>query len=117
MKKILLLLAIVLPFVLSSCSDDKDEPKDLEQALIGEWAADLGGDYSIHYLFNEPKTGIYWEIDNGMLVEGTYQFIMWDLDGKNLTVTSEHMNITTKISIKKDILHMDYLLQDFVRVE
>ena len=39
MKKVLLLMAIILPFVLTSCGDDKDEPKqNLEQELIGGWS-------------------------------------------------------------------------------
>ena len=41
MKKILLLMAIILPFVFTSCGDDKDEPKQsLEEQLIGSWVGD-----------------------------------------------------------------------------
>ena len=51
MKKILLLLAIILPFVLTSCGDDKDEPKSLEQQLIGQWESSWkidGDNYKAH---------------------------------------------------------------------
>ena len=37
MKKILLLWALIMPFVFSSCDDDKDEPKNPGEELIGEW--------------------------------------------------------------------------------
>ena len=38
MKKILLLMAIFLPFMLNSCGDDKDILSSQEQELVGEWA-------------------------------------------------------------------------------
>lgn len=34
MKKYLLLLVIILPFVLTSCEDDKDESKSFEKQLF-----------------------------------------------------------------------------------
>ena len=37
MRKILLLWALIMPFVFSSCDDDKDEPKNPGEELIGEW--------------------------------------------------------------------------------
>ncbi len=59
MKKILLLFAIILlPFVLTSCGDDKDEPKqNLEQELIGRWVGQTI-DREITLEFKADHTGI-----------------------------------------------------------
>ena len=60
MKKILLLMAIILPFVLTSCDDDKDEPKSLEQQLIGSWVqtqVDGPNTLTWHYIFNSDHNG------------------------------------------------------------
>lgn len=58
MKKILLLMAIILPFVLTSCGDDKDEPKqNLEQELIGRWVGQTI-DRELTLEFKADHTGI-----------------------------------------------------------
>ena len=52
MKKILFLLALMLPLVLVSCGDDNDVLSPIEQDLVGEWAivktAENQNDY--HYV-------------------------------------------------------------------
>ena len=58
MKKILLLMAIILPFVLTSCGDDKDEPKqNLEKELIGRWVGQTI-DRELTLEFKADHTGI-----------------------------------------------------------
>lgn len=75
MKKILLLISIVLPFVLTSCGDDKEEPINLEQEIIGEWRTISkenyidDRDYYFSYIFYPNYTGEYKQYDtiNGEL--------------------------------------------------
>lgn len=104
MKKILLLMAIILPFVLTSCGDDKDEPKQsLEQQLIGRWV-----DRGITIEFKADHTGIgSWETNN--LTPFT-----WSLEDNYLYMTYEgddgevHVKYTLKyeIAIENGILEI-----------
>ncbi len=118
MKKILLLLAIILPFVLTSCGDDKDEPKqNLEQELIGSWVGDVYNivdgkvvvthPHSGYILFNADHTGKSWRFIDGVM-SPDYNFT-WSLKGNILTMTysaSSSEALTYEISIKDDILHI-----------
>ena len=101
MKKILLLMAIILPFVLTSCGDDKDEPKqNLEQELIGSWTFAEGSDiYTI--LFNSNHTGKSQRMVDGHLVQDTP--FTWSLNGNVLTVVRE-VTVIFKISVEGDVL-------------
>ena len=83
MKKYLLLLAIILPFVLTSCGDDKDEPSALAQQLFGEW---VGSNeyYEFHYLFKSDHTGDYWVTKKGAPHAAPLQF-KWTLKGNMLS--------------------------------
>ena len=94
MKKILLLMAIILPFVLTSCDDDKDEPnQSLEEQLIGGWAwSTVDGPNTItrFYIFNSDHN---WSLKGNIL---TVSFIQ---DGNTETVSVE-------ISIDGDVLHI-----------
>lgn len=107
MKKILLLLAIVLPFVLTSCGDDKDEPKqNLEQELIGTWVIAYEDLNMYQFMvFNADHTGSGSQVKDG-IVQGEYSF-NWSLSGDILTQNRMGGNtFKNKISIKNDILYV-----------
>lgn len=118
MKKILLLMAIILPFVLTSCGDDKDEPKqNLEQELIGSWVGDVydivDGEmivthpHSAYIIFNADHTGKSWRFIDGVM-SPDYNFT-WSLKGNILTMTysaSSSEALTYEISIDGDVLHI-----------
>ena len=107
MKKILLLLAIVLPFVITSCGDDKDEPKqNLEQELIGTWVIAYEDLNMYQFMeFNADHTGSGSQVKDG-IVQGEYSF-NWSLSGDILTQNRMGGNtFKNKISIKNDILYV-----------
>lgn len=110
MKKFFLLMAIILPFVLTSCGDDKDEPKqNLEQELIGTWvlAYEDIGMYQF-MVFNEDHTGSGNQVKDGIVL-GEYSFT-WSLSGDILTESRIGGNTyKSKISIKDDILYVTEL--------
>lgn len=97
MKKILLLMALVLPFVLASCGDDKDEPLGLEQQLIGSWTGrEIMGsqiDPVVHsFTFNADHTGKYsWVKTQGPLSKASYSSggydFKWKLKKNVLSIT------------------------------
>ncbi|MBQ6647652.1 MAG: lipocalin family protein [Muribaculaceae bacterium] len=112
MKKILLLMAIILPFVLTSCDDDKDEPKQsLEEQLIGGWAwSTVDGPNTItrFYIFNSDHNGKE-QIDlNGHI--STEVNFTWSLKGNILTVSfiqdGNTETVSVEISIDGDVLHI-----------
>ena len=115
MKKILLLMAIILPFVLTSCGDDKDEPKqNLEQELIGSWVGDVYNivdgkvvvthPHSGYILFNADYTGKGWTIIDG--VKSADMHFTWSLKGNVLTLSNGSSEPESmEISIKDDVLH------------
>ena len=121
MKKILLLMAIVLPFVLVSCGDDKDEPQNLEQQLIGSWVGDV---YSIvdgemivthphsgYMIFNADHTGIEYTIIDG--VKSPENPFTWSLKGNVLTFVFASEKMEYEISIKGDVLHLKHGAREF----
>lgn len=106
MKKILLLMAILLPFVLTSCGDDKDEPKqNLEQELIGSWVLAYEDIAMYQFMvFNPDHTGSGSQVKNGIII-GEYSFT-WSLSGDILTQNRNGGNtFKNKIAIKDDILY------------
>ncbi|MBR5118757.1 MAG: lipocalin family protein [Muribaculaceae bacterium] len=112
MKKILLLMALILPFLLTSCGDDKekDEPQTLEQQLIGDWKKVDGtnNENEAHYIFNSNHTGRYKYLTNGTTVRD-YDYT-WSLEGNLLTMTNNYNGNTStqkcEITIENDILIM-----------
>ena len=104
MKKILLLMAIILPFVLTSCGDDKDEPKQtLEQELIGGW---IYNNYVI-YVFNADHTGFENRLNSDGNINEHNPFT-WKLNGKMLNIKDSDGNDDTyEISIKNNILYLN----------
>ncbi|MBR5085805.1 MAG: lipocalin family protein [Muribaculaceae bacterium] len=107
MKKILLLMAIILPFVLTSCGDDKDEPKqNLEQELIGTWVLAYDDLNMYQFMvFNADHTGSGNQVKDGIVI-GEFSFT-WSLSGDVLTQSRTGGNtFKNKISIKDDILYV-----------
>lgn len=107
MKKILLLMAIILPFVLTSCSKDNDEPKSLEQQLIGKWVSTWTQDGD-----NYTKTAIFSE-DHQLYLTGYKNDIQnireshtWSLEGNSLKLIRNYDSAeeTHTISIEDDVL-------------
>ena len=115
MKKILLLMAVILPFFLTSCGDDKDEPKQsLEEQLIGSWVGDeytvvdgkvvVTHPHSAYRLFNADHTGKYWTVIDG--VKSPDMNFTWSLKGNVLTLSNGSSEPESmEISIKDDVLH------------
>ena len=106
MKKILLLMAIILPFVLTSCGDDKDEPQNLEQELIGTWVLAYDDLNTYQFMvFNADHTGSGNKTKDGIVI-GEFSFT-WSLSGDILTQSRTGGNtFKNKISIKDDILYV-----------
>ena len=110
MKKYLLLLAIILPFVITSCGDDKDEPKQsLEQQLIGKWVrviSDDGADEE-YYIFNKDHTSEYYTLLN-KTDRGDESHFTWSLNGNVLTakyiINSHEELVYYDITIEGDLL-------------
>jgi len=106
MKKILLLLAIIVPFVFTSCGDDKDEPKTLEQQLIGEWVESTDFEIDLFNLkFNTDHTGKLWVTDLGVTKPGSESNFTWSLTGSNLVIEASDGEIANStISITDNVL-------------
>lgn len=113
MRKILLLMAIILPFVLTSCGDDKDEPKQsLEEQLIGSWVGDVYDlvdgkvivthPHSSYVIYNADHTGKSWMIIDGVILHELN--FNWSLKGNILTNDKSPKQV--EISIKDDVLYM-----------
>lgn len=67
MKKLLLLWALILPFVFCSCSDDKDEPDGSN--IEGTWIMknfDVGCDFTV--TFSNGKALMHWSDDDDTFV-------------------------------------------------
>lgn len=117
MKKIVLFMLIVLPFVLTSCGDDKDEPSTLEQQLIGSWTGRESMDSQINpivhtFTFNADHTGKYsWVKTQGPLskaghTSGGYDF-KWKLKNNILSITyldDDEGTSNYEISIENGVL-------------
>lgn len=108
MKKYLLLLAILLPFILISCGDDKDEPKNLEQQLIGGWSYTEGVDASLvihNLIFNANHTGKMVNTQGGVVTYETS--FTWSLDGDVLTMNGPTTEVCT-IAFEGNQLHLKF---------
>ena len=100
-------MAIILPFVLTSCGDDKDEPKqNLEQELIGTWVLAYDDLNMYQFMvFNADHTGSGNQVKDGIVI-GEFSFT-WSLSGDVLTQSRTGGNtFKNKISIKDDILYV-----------
>ena len=121
MKKILFLLAIVLPLVFTSCGDNNDVLSPMEQELVGEWAIiNSPGSQSedFHYVFKKERTGARRHLVNGQ-VETDIAF-KWTLEGNTLTLDYGYQQLVLEISMKINQMHMVYVgtgaTEDYNRV-
>ena len=110
MKKIFLLMALVLPFLLASCGDDKDVLSPMEQDLVGEWAiinapGSQADDY--HYVFNKERTGSRRHIVDGQVV--TDVPFKWTLDGNRLTLNYAGQQLALDIVLKVGEMQVTYV--------
>ncbi|MBR5639578.1 MAG: hypothetical protein IKW83_07425 [Muribaculaceae bacterium] len=110
MKKTLLLLAIMLPFIFTSCGDDNDVLSSMEQELVGEWAiiktTDTQAD-DYHYVFNKERTGSRRHIVNGEVV--TDVPFNWTLNGNTLTLDYIGQKLVMEITMKINQMHVVYV--------
>ena len=121
MKKILLLMTLVLPFILNSCDDDKDILTSQEQDLVGEWAiiktADTQND--IHYVFKKERTGSRRILVNGEVTNDIG--FKWTLNGKTLTIDyGTGQQLVLEITMRINEMHVVYVAtgssEDYTRV-
>lgn len=110
MKKILMLLAIMLPLVFTSCGDDNDVLSANEQELLGEWAIvrPVGSqvdDY--HYVFKKERTGSRRHLVDGTVV--TDIAFKWTLNGKRLTLDYGGQQLLLDIEIGINNMHVVYV--------
>ena len=107
-------MAILLPFVLTSCGDDKKEPQSKEQMLIGTWRAlETNGLFWEYFQFNEDHTGGCWlvgpsgNVNNksnwkwslnaeGNVVTITYE--TGDKEARNIVITKSYLLMTSLVS-------------------
>ena len=120
MKKILLLMTLVLPFILNSCDDDKDILTSQEQDLVGEWAiiktADTQND--IHYVFKKERTGSRRIVVNGEVTNDVP--FNWTFDGNKLTLSYAGQKLVLEVMVGIDKLRIIYVetgaVEDYQRV-
>jgi hypothetical protein len=121
MKKILFLLALMLPLVLVSCGDDNDVLSPIEQDLVGEWAiiktADTQND--IHYVFKKERTGSRRILVNGEVTNDIG--FKWTLNGKTLTIDyGTGQQLVLEITMRINEMHVVYVAtgssEDYTRV-
>ncbi len=110
MKKILLLLAIMLPFVLISCGDDDDVLSPMEQDLVGEWAiiiTDNTQPDDFHFVFKKERTGSRRRLVNGEVVSDVP--FNWTLQGSTLTLNYAGQQLVMEISLTINQMHVVYV--------
>ena len=121
MKKILLILSIMLPFILTSCGDDNDVLSLMEQELVGEWAiinpaGSQADDY--HFVFNKERTGSRWRVVDGEVVSSVP--FNWTLEGSTLTLSYAGQQLVMQISLSINQMHVVYVAtgaaEDYKRV-
>lgn len=120
MKKILLLMAIVLPLVLTSCGDDKDEPKSLENQLIGQWESswEIDGDNYHNIAIFDSDHQIYHSgyKNDTQIIRVSYT---WELNGNTLKLIRNYDSAETthEITIKDDILTISGYKETYHKVD
>lgn len=121
MKKILLFMAFVLPFVLTSCGDDKDEPKSLEQQLIGQWESswEIDGDkYHNIAIFDSDEHQFYHTgyKNDTQIIRVSYT---WELNGNTLKLIRNYdsAEFTHEITIKDNVLTISGYKETYHKVD
>ena len=120
MKKIFLLMAIVLPFVLISCGDDKDEPKSLEELLMGRWESswEIDGDkYHNIAIFDSEHQFYHSGYKNDtQIIRASYT---WELNGNTLKLIRNYDSAqsTHEITIKDNTLTISGYRETYHKVD
>lgn len=106
MKKVLLMLAMILPMItFTACSDDEDYSQ-YESKFIGSWEEDRTGYEVFNIVFNADKTGERWAEDNGEIDEFGKSSFVWSATESELTITSvEEGKYTLIYEFKDDKLY------------
>ena len=120
MKKLLLLMAIIMPLVLTSCGDDKDEPKSLEDQLIGQWESSWetdGDNYHNIAIFDTEHQFYHSGYKNeSQILRVSYT---WELKGNTLKLIRNYDSAETthEISIKDNALTISGYRETYYKVE
>lgn len=94
MKKILFLLAAVLPLMFVGCSDDDE---NFEERLVGAWVEDTKSAIEVMNLqLNADHSGYLWAEDNGEIDEMGKQKFIWSATENELTTTMDESKETEK---------------------
>lgn len=89
MKKILLLMIVLIPFLLTNCSDDEKQEKDLASTFIGTWES-IDSESEVLYLeLNSDRTGKWLALYNGK-INDTYKIKRWDYNETTFSITREN---------------------------
>ena len=102
MKKIFLLLAIMLPMMLVSCSDDDE--LSINNDLVGIWEeyGNIHGYEAFHIEFKADGTGSQWVENYGEIDEYGKEPFTWSSSERTVTVTIHN----------KGSMTMNYILDD-----
>lgn len=94
MKRILFLLAAVLPLIFVGCSDDEN----FEERLVGTWVEDTKNTIEVMNLqLNANHTGLLWAEDNGGVDSWGKQSFTWSATEDELTTTMDDSKDTEKV--------------------
>lgn len=123
MKKILFLMAVLLPLIFTSCGDDKDVLSSQEQELVGEWAivkTPESGNEDMRFVFKKERTGSRRHVVDGNVV--TDISFKWTLEGNRLSLdygTGQQLLLEITMGINK--MHVVYVgtgaSEDYKKVE
>lgn len=120
MKKLLLLMAIIVPFVLTSCGDDKDEPKSLEDQLIGQWESswEIDGDNYHNIAIFDAEHQFYHSgyKNESQILRVSYT---WELKGNTLKLIRnfDSAETTHEITIKDNTLTISGYRETYHKVK
>lgn len=117
MKKLLLLWALILPFVFVSCSDDDDAGDSThDPRLIGEWIEQGASDYDLaeHLKFQSNGTLTQWFTSEGEEIE-KYTFKWRTEDNSIIYLTYGNETESGKYEIKNGVLCIED--EYFVKVD
>lgn len=109
MKKVLFMLAMILPmFILPSCSKD-DEP-NIDGQLVGIWEEDTNSEWEVFCIeLKEDGTGCQWAEDYGEIDEYGKSYFAWSTSGGKITVIHENDgSMTMNYAIRNGKLYVSY---------
>ena len=92
MKKILFVLAALLPLMFIGCSDDDE---NFEERFVGAWVEDTNSVIEVlNIQLNADHTGLFWAEDNGKVDESGKQKFIWSATENELTTTMDESKET-----------------------